>query len=208
MATAVLVTDILRGFMEEGRPLYCGDAARRIIPRVQALLERETAKGSSIFYICDNHAPDDAEFQIFPPHCIAGTVEAEIIPELIEFKGEFVSKTRYSGFFESALEEKLKELAPEKLIVCGVCTDICVLHTVADARNRGYAVEVPTDCVASFDESAHRFALKHMESVLGAKLINPSSSAVPRSRFEIPEVVLSGDTADIYFPGAHEIDIG
>ena len=54
--------------------------------------------------------------------------------------------------------------------MCGVCTDICVLHTAADARNRDYAVEVPTDCVASFDPQAHQWALQHMERVLGARL--------------------------------------
>ena len=51
-----------------------------------------------------------------------------------------------------------------------MCTDICVMHTAADARNRDYAVEVPVDCVASFDDEAHRWALKHMERVLGVKL--------------------------------------
>ena len=45
-----------------------------------------------------------------------------------------------------------------------------MLHTVADARNRDYQVEVPTDCVVSPDEEAHHFALEHMEKVLGAKL--------------------------------------
>ena len=64
----------------------------------------------------------------------------------------------------------VSELKPEKLIICGVLTDICVLHTTADARNRDYEVEVPVDCVASSDEAAHRFALEHMEKVLGAKL--------------------------------------
>jgi len=51
-----------------------------------------------------------------------------------------------------------------------VLTNICVLHTVADARNRDYEVEVPLDCVASPDEAMHEFALEHMEKVLGAKL--------------------------------------
>ena len=45
------------------------------------------------------------------------------------------------------------------------------MHTTADARNRDYPVEVPVDGVASPDERAHRFALEHMEKVLGAKLI-------------------------------------
>ncbi|HJW88491.1 MAG TPA: isochorismatase family protein [Dehalococcoidia bacterium] len=53
----------------------------------------------------------------------------------------------------------------------GDCTDICVMHTVADARNRDYPVEVPVDCVATFNEENHRFALDHMEKILGAKLV-------------------------------------
>ena len=56
-------------------------------------------------------------------------------------------------------------------MVVGVCTDICVMHTVADLRNRNYDVEVPKDCVASFDQDNHEFALKHMKSVLGAEIV-------------------------------------
>ena len=170
MANIVLVIDMLRGFLEEGYPLYIGAEARRIVPNIQGLLERELARGAKAFFISDHHDPDDLEFKMFPPHCIKGTMEAEIIPELAKYPGETIAKRRYSGFFDTELEEKLKELKPEKIIVCGVLTDICVMHTVADARNRDYQVEVPVDCVASSDESAHRFALEHMEKILGAKL--------------------------------------
>ncbi len=170
MASAVLVVDMLRGFLEEGHPLYVGDKARRIIPNIQELLEQELAQGSKIFFVCDQHEPDDLEFKMFPPHCIAGTPEAKVIPELAKYPGEIIPKKRYSAFFHTSLEEKLKQLKPDKIIVCGVLTDICVMHTVADARNRDYYVEVPVDCVASPDEQAHQFALDHMAKVLGAKL--------------------------------------
>lgn len=171
MANAVLVIDMLRCFLEEGHPLYCGDKARRIIPNIQRLLERELARGSKVFFICDHHDPDDLEFKMFPPHCIAGTEEAEVIPELAKYPGEVIPKKRYSGFYGTQLERKLKELKPDKLIICGVLTNICVMHTTADARNRDYQVEVPVNCVASPNEEAHRFALEHMDKVLGAKLV-------------------------------------
>jgi len=170
MPDAVIVTDMLRCFMEPGKALYVGDKARAIIPSVQKLLDRELARGSKIFFICDNHDPDDLEFKMFPPHCIAGSPEAEVIPELAGYPGEVIPKKRYSGFFGTDLEAKLKKLKPDKLIICGVLTNICVLHTTADARNRDYVVEVPVDCVASPDENAHKFALEHMEKVLGARL--------------------------------------
>lgn len=170
MVNTVLVVDMLRGFLEEGHPLYIGEECRHIIPHVQELLDKEIKTGSSIIYICDNHTPDDLEFEMFPPHCITGTPETEIIPELSGYKGEIIPKRRYSGFFDTTLEERLKEQNPEKLIICGVLTNICVLHTAADARNRDYKVEVPVNCVASPDADVHRFALDHMEKVLGVTL--------------------------------------
>ncbi|GAG49277.1 unnamed protein product, partial [marine sediment metagenome] len=131
MPNAVLVIDMVRGFFEEGNPLYLGERARRIIPNIQRLLEQEIEKGSRVFFLCDHHTPDDPEFAMFPPHCISGTAEAEVIPELANFSkspGDVIPKRRFSCFLETDLEEKLKAFAPEKLIVCGVVTDICVLH--------------------------------------------------------------------------------
>ena len=174
MSNVVLVVDMVVGFMEPGHNLYCGDESREIIPRVQALIEREQADGGNVIFICDTHDPDDLEFQMFPVHCVRGTEEAEVITELRDYEGETIRKRRYSAFFETHLEDRLAELDPDKVIVCGVCTDICVMHTAADARNRDYAVDVPTDCVASFDPEAHRYALDHMEKILGAKLIGPA----------------------------------
>ena len=177
MANVVLVIHMQRGFLEPGCPLYCSDDARRIIPNVRHLLEEEQARGSHFIFTRDTHDPDDKEFQMFPPHCVRGTVENEIIPELQGFPGEHIASNRYSVFFNTGLERRLRELAPEKLIVVGVCTDICVMHSVADARYRDYPVEVPADCVATFDPEAHRWALQHMETILGAKVVASSLTA-------------------------------
>jgi nicotinate phosphoribosyltransferase len=201
----VIVSDMLKGFLEEGYPLYCGESARRIIPNVQRLLEKELAKGSKVFFLADHHAPDDPEFKMFPPHAIEGTAEAEVIPELAKYKGELIPKKTYSSFFGTSLEEKLKKLKPEKIIVCGVCTHICVLYAVSDARIRGYEVEVPVDCVASFDERSHQFGLDYIENTLGAKLTNVITSRAKPAKFRPSEEVLSGETADIYFARTLEI---
>jgi len=205
MSNVVIVIDMLKGFLEKGYPLYCGQAGRRIIPSVQKLLGREIAQGSKILYLCDQHDPDDLEFQKFPPHCITGTTESELIPELTPYPGEIIAKTRYSGFFDTLLKERLEALQPEKMIICGVCTDICILHTVAEARNRDYEVEVPVDCVASFNQAGHNFALEHMEKILGANLVRAVEVKVASPHFEPSPSVLSGETADIYFTRTVEI---
>jgi nicotinamidase/pyrazinamidase len=171
VSTVVIVIDMVRGFLQEGHPLYCGVDARSIIPCVRQLLQREQEQGSHILYLIDMHDLDDEEFQMFPPHCVRGSSECEIVSELAEFPGEIIPKRRFSCFYDTVLQARLDELQPDKLIVVGVCTDICVMHTVGDARDRGYVVEVPRDCVASFDPEAHAFALGHMEKVSGAQIV-------------------------------------
>ena len=171
MSSVVIVIDMVSGFLEEGHALYCGDDARSIIPCVRELLQRESQQGSHILYLVDHHAPDDLEFQMFPAHCVQGTSECQIIPELAEFPGEIIPKRRFSCFYDTDLQARLNELEADRLVFVGVCTDICVMHTVADARDRDYVVEVPRDCVASFAPEVHDFALKHMEKVLGARIV-------------------------------------
>ncbi len=127
MARAVIVSDMLRGFLEEGHPLYCGIEARNIIPNIQRLLERELKQGSKVFYLCDHHIPDDPEFRMFPPHCIEGTTEAELIPELLQYPGEIIPKRTFSSFYNTPLDKRLKAIKPETIVVCGVTTHICVL---------------------------------------------------------------------------------
>jgi len=174
MANAVIVVDMQKGFMAPEGTLYCGDAAREIIPRIRARVEQEQANGAMVFFTQDSHAPDDKEFQMFPAHCVAGSEEEEIIDELAGLAADarIIKKRRYSAFFETDLADQLAELEPDRVVVMGGCTDICVLHTVSGLRNRDYAVEVPADGVASFDPEQHEWALNHMEKILGAQITN------------------------------------
>jgi len=132
--------------------------------------------------LADSHSPDDKEFDMFPPHCVIGTHEAEVVDGLQPYlsRGTLIRKRRYSGFFETNLDELLQDAQPEEVVVIGVCTDICVLHTVADLRNRDYRVTVPAEAVETFDAPGHpgdpvqRFALDHMRGILGARVAEPA----------------------------------
>ena len=172
MSNVALVVDMLKGFLEPGHNLY-HEESRRIIPNVQRLLAQEQAAGSHLLFLADHHDPDDLEFNVFPVHCVIGTEETLVIPELSEYVApdNLVPKKRYSGFFNTDLAERLTALTPEKLLVCGVATNVCVLHTTSDARNRDYEVELYSDCVSGPDPEAHRWALSHCRQVLGASVI-------------------------------------
>jgi len=165
---AVVLVDMLKGFLVEGYPLFCGQQARSIIGPVVSLLDAKP--DAPRIYVCDRHKPDDPEFEIFAPHCLEGTQEAGIVDELLPYPGTVVAKRTYDPFFGTEFEQVLAQVGPETVYVVGVCTDICVLYTVAGLRLRGYRVIVPKRCVASFDKESHNWALRHFERVLGARI--------------------------------------
>jgi len=169
---ALVVVDMIEDFAHDGGALYCGPSMARIVPVIQREIERSRAAGEPVVL------PDDAEFEMFPPHAIVGTNGARIVAELAPAAGDVViPKRRYSGFFGTDLDITLREKGVDTLRLVGDCTNICVLYTAADARNLGYAVEVVEDGVTSFDEEAHRGALRELEKTLGAKLVRSAVTA-------------------------------
>lgn len=173
MANVLIVVDMLEGFCTEGYPLFCGEDAVKIIPFVKRKIEEYSEKYLPVIFLADNHDPDDKEFEMFPPHCIKGTKEAEVLPQLFEAarKKVLIPTVRFSGFYKTNLELYLAGFAPEVVEVVGVCTDICVFFTVEGLRYRDYRVRVCRGGVASFNREAHDFALQQMEKVLGAEVV-------------------------------------
>jgi len=171
LARALLVIDMLRDFLDEDGALSIGDA-KQIIRNVAKRTEEWRASGNPVIYILDRHLPDDAEFKMFPPHCLAGERGGEVVDELAPREGDIrIYKRRYSAFFGTDLDLTLRELGVTEVELAGVCTQICVLYTAADARMLNYEVTVRRECVASFDEKAHEFALQEMEKTLGVKVL-------------------------------------
>jgi nicotinamidase/pyrazinamidase len=163
---------MIHDFADPAGALYCGPSMPSVIDVITRELARARAAREPVVYLTDDHLPDDAEFQMFPPHAIHGTKGAAVIPQVAPADGDVViPKRRYSGFFGTDLDITLREKGVDTLRLVGDCTNICVLYTAADARNLGYAVEVVRDGVTSFDLEAHRGALRELEKTLGAKIV-------------------------------------
>ena len=174
----LIVIDTQEGFTRRGS--LASPRTTAAIPRIRALVEREQAAGVPVVFTKDSHVENDAEFQMFPPHCIVGSEEHELVEVLREFEpgaAAVVQKRRYSAFFDTELDKVLEQLDPDEVHLAGLCTDICVLHTAADLRSRDYPVVIHRDAVETFDGPGHdadevnRFALEHAERVLGAKVV-------------------------------------
>jgi nicotinamidase/pyrazinamidase len=175
---ALIVVDTQEGFTRVGN--LASEFTTAAIPRIRRLVEEERAAGSPIIFTKDSHVENDPEFRMFPPHCIVGTEEHDLVAELQGFEPDaaaVIQKRRYSAFFDTGLDKVLEQIDPDEVHVVGLCTDICVLHTTADLRNRDYDVVVHGDAVETFDgpgharEDVNRWALGHMESILGARVV-------------------------------------
>ncbi|MBI3979309.1 MAG: cysteine hydrolase [Chloroflexi bacterium] len=158
---AVISEDMVRGFTYEGK--LSSPRIRAIIPNTVRLLRIAHDRGVRQFILAqDTHSPDAQEFQAYPPHCIAGTPESEMIPEYraLPFAPIFVviPKNSLSTDIMTPFGKWMGE-HPElrEFIVVGNCTDLCVYQTVMDLRMWANALEierrivVPADCVQTYD---------------------------------------------------------
>jgi ureidoacrylate peracid hydrolase len=89
-------------------------------------------------------APDGQESRIL----IRDTWNTDIVSQLQPQPDDLiVYKTRFSGFYETELDAKLKELAIKYLIFTGCTTSICVESTVRDAMFRDYLCVLLVNCM-------------------------------------------------------------
>lgn len=77
-----------------------------------------------------------------------------------------VSKHRYSGFFETQLDDVLRGLGVTHLLVTGCTTSVCVESTVRDATFRDYTCVVLEDCTSE-PLGTHEASLTVIETLFG-----------------------------------------
>ncbi|XP_076907813.1 nicotinamidase 2-like [Bidens hawaiensis] len=92
-----------------------------------------------------------------------GTPESELMPELPRREDDVVvEKNTYSGFRGTGLEERLKAMGVEEVIVTGVMTNLCCETTAREAFVRGFRVFFSTDATATADEELQQATVKNL----------------------------------------------
>lgn len=169
---ALLVIDMLNDFVTEKGVLFVGPQVEKVITFTHDLILHYRRTKDLIIYVCDSHRLDDAEFQLFPPHCVEGSWGAQIVEKLRpDAKDLVILKRRFNAFFGTSLDLSLRERGIWELEMVGVCTNICVLYTCAEARMLHYGVRVYQQGVTSFDLGSHGWALKEMAQTLKAEVV-------------------------------------
>ncbi len=167
---ALIIIDMLKEFVY-GR--LRSPEAENIVPNIKKLLITARENNVPVIYVADKHFPVDHELKVWGGHALYNSPDSEIIDELKPSNRDYVLyKRTYSGFRGTGLDILLRDLGIDTVILTGIHTHICVLHTAYDAFYYGYNIYVVRDAVAAFSMEDHEYALKYMEKVYGAKIID------------------------------------
>lgn len=179
MTKALISIDYTLDFVADDGKLTAGKPAQEISSAIYEVTKEAFEQGDYIFFAIDMHEETDTfhpESRLFPPHNIKGTKGRHLYGPLADFYDShseddrifWLDKRHYSAFSGTDLDIRLRERRVDTLVLTGVLTDICVLHTAIDAYNLGYQIEVIASATASLTPERHQFALDHFEQVLGA----------------------------------------
>ena len=166
---ALLIVDMIHEFVD-GK--FGSEEARKIVPKIKEFAEKFKKNGGLVVYFKDSHTVTDPEIRVWGEHAMRGTWGSEIVEELQPEEGDIViEKTTYDSFLFTAANDILKERDVDEVYICGVATDICVMHTAFGAFARGFKVNIVEDLCAGTGEEEHRWALGYIQKIYGAKIV-------------------------------------
>ncbi len=159
--TALIMVDLVNGFAKEGA--LQSDRVQELIPELVRLARRCDELGIVKLAFADAHFADSPEFAVYPPHCLQGTEEAEVVSELQAVGGyTLIEKNSTNGFLEAEFQAWLKQNSTlENFIITGDCTDLCVqqfalaLKAWFNLQQRQVRVILPVNAVETYDFELH-----------------------------------------------------
>ncbi len=172
MKRALVIVDVQNDFMPGGAlPTVRGNEVVPVINRLQQQFELVVATQdwhpANHGSFASNHPgrkPGEVinlaglEQILWPDHCVQGTKGAELHPDLVRSriqwivrKGTDPSIDSYSAFFDNGrrkstgLEDDLRKNGVTDVYLCGLATDYCVLWSARDAVKLGFRTHVVRD---------------------------------------------------------------
>jgi nicotinamidase/pyrazinamidase len=165
---ALVVVDLQNDFADPagGLSVAGGDA---IVPLVNAHVREATESRAVVVATQDWHPESTPHFAkdggIWPVHCVGGTWGAELHPafelpaDAPRVRKGANGEDGYSGFtmrnpktgveMPTGLESILRDAGVERVVVCGLATDYCVMATALDAARLGFETVLLADAVAA-----------------------------------------------------------
>lgn len=199
--TAVIVVDMQNDFGAPGGMFdFAGidiSGIRAVVPTTSRVLETARREGITVVYLKmafmadlsdagtpdspnwikhlglrageESKAPDGSPSRILIRDCWNTDILEELAPEPNDV---VLYKHRFSGFFQTALDQTLRDRGIDTLVFTGCTTSVCVDSTFRDAMFRDYRCLLLEDCTAEpigagLQRSNHEATLMVLEILFG-----------------------------------------
>ncbi|MBM3785259.1 MAG: cysteine hydrolase [Acidobacteria bacterium] len=175
MSVVFLDVDTQLDFLFPCGALYA-PGAEAICGNLSRLTQYAQRNNIPVISTMDAHAERDPEFGIYAHHCIRGTFgQRKLSTTLLPRNQHIVEKQKFDCFSTPQTAELLRGLRPERVVVYGVVTDVCVKFAVDGLLERNYQVSVVSDAIHPFDHDLsesliHKWRLAHVKFPATASL--------------------------------------
>lgn len=140
--TALVIVDIQNDYFPNGAMELVDPA--KAAANARTLLDAFRANGQPIIHIQHENPNPDL------PFLLPGTEGQKIHPEVQPAKGETVIVKHFpSAFRQTDLDERLKSLGVDKVLIAGMMTHMCVSGTARAAMELGFQVAIAQDACAT-----------------------------------------------------------
>lgn len=188
MPLAFFDVDTQFDFMDPQGKLYVPHA-EDIVPNLVQLMAYARERDIPVISSADAHAPDDPEFKVWPPHCVAGTpgqehIKETLLPGVVTVPMHsapftkpdkwppqiIIEKDVYETSANPSFDAILDTLGPRRYVLFGVATEYCVRADVLALCKRKKPVDLVVDAIKAISEEDGQKALEEMVAA-GATLV-------------------------------------
>lgn len=166
MKTALIVVDMQNDFIDGSLGT---SEAQKILPNVVDLVsnaKKDFGDDVQIIFTKDTHHENYLQTQegknLPVKHCLKNSAGWELADELIPFAKIILEKPTFGS---KELPSVVSKLGCEKIILCGLCTDICVISNalLLKAFFPECEISVKENACAGVTPQSHRNALEAMK---------------------------------------------
>lgn len=184
MKKALIVVDYQNDFVSSnGKVAQALDkdsleSSQALLPTIKGLIDTFHEKEDQVFFLISDYNTEyysgsfkeKREVNPYGNCAIEGTEGHKLFGLSSTSADTVVLKRFLDGFYDTNLDEVLKEKGIEKVYFCGINTDVCVFHTAIGASQRGYHVHVITDATDTTTGNKELF-LNYLDQFVGVQLL-------------------------------------
>jgi len=161
--TALVLIDLQKGIA--GNPV-APHSGGEVVANASRLADRFRGLGATVVLVHVTFSADGLDRLAPPvdspmPARAPAPDWADFMPEIGPRKGDLIiAKRQWGAFYGTELDLQLRRRGVNTIVMGGIATNMGVESTARDAYERGYALVLVEDAMASFSAEAHEFAVK------------------------------------------------